>query len=111
MSHHPVQFSNWRGAYFQSFPKLSKFCFQIGLQILFQKKFIFRQNLKINLEAYLYHLQIKFKHKIPLSITYVIQFYKGDSPLGRKGIRVHSCETMVNETLRPRKIIFISDYK
>ena len=75
------------------------------------KTFIFRQNLKINLEAYLYFLQIRFKHKIPLSITYVIQFYKGDSPLGRKGKRAHSCETMVNETLWPRKITFIRDYK
>ena len=110
MSHHPVQFSNWRGAYFQSFPKLSKFCFQIGL-FCSKKNSYLGQIFKINLEAYLYCLQIKFKHKIPLSITYVIQFYKGDSPLGRKGKRAHSCETIVNETLRPRKIIFIRDYK
>ena len=110
MSHHPVQFSNWTGAYYsESFPKLSKFCFQIGL--FCSKKFIFRQNLKRNLEAYLYYLQIKFKHKIPLSSAFIIQVHKGDSPLGRKGKRVHSCKTVVNETLQPRIILFISDYK
>ena len=67
--------------------------------------------MKKNLEAYLYNLQIKFKHKIPLSSIYIIQFYKGHLPLGRKGKRVHSCKTMVNETLCQRTIILISDYK
>ena len=57
--------------------------------ILFQKKS--KSHFKKHLEAYLYHFQIKFKHKIPLSSTYIIKFYKGDSPLGRKGKRVHSC--------------------
>ena len=42
----------------------------------------------------LYYLQIKFKPKIPMSSTYIIQFYKG-----RKVKRVHSFKTMVNETL------------
>ena len=31
---------------------------------------MFTQNLKKNLGAYLYNLQIKFKHKIPLSSIY-----------------------------------------
>ena len=30
------------------------------------------------------YLQIKFEHKILLSSTYVIQFYKGDSPSWEK---------------------------
>ena len=64
----------------QSFP-VGLFCSQKKSKSYFEKR----------LEAYLYHLQIKFKHKIPLSSTYIIQFYKGDSPLGRKGKRVHSC--------------------
>ena len=78
----------------QSFPKLSKFFFSSWI-ILFQKNSYFEKNL----ESYLYYLQINFKHKIPLSSTYIIQFYKGDSPLGRKGKRVHSCKIMMNETL------------
>ena len=97
MSHHPVQFSNW-----------TETC-QLGkvfeLDYFVPKKSYFEKHL----EAYLYHLQIKFKHKIPLSSTYIIQFYKGYSPLGRKGKRVHSCKTMVNETLQPRMIILISN--
>ena len=60
---------------------------------------MFTQNLKKNLEAYLYNLQIKFKHKIPLSSIYIIQFNKGHLPLRRKGKTVDSCKTMVNETL------------
>ena len=85
MSHHPVQFNNWTETY-----QLGK-VFQLDYFV--PKKVIFWKT------AYLYHLQIKFKHKIPLSSIYIIQFYKGYSPLGRKGKRVHSCKTMVNETL------------
>ena len=57
------------------------------------------------------YLQINFECKIPLSSTHIVQFYTGDSPLGRKGKRVHSCKTMMRETLSPKIIILISDYK
>ena len=101
MSHHPVQFSNWTGTYQlgnAGFPKLSKFFLQL----------VYFVHLKTNLEANLYYLQIKFKHKIPLSSTHIIQFYTGDLPLGTKGKRVHSSKTMVDETLYPRMLIIIN---
>ena len=63
MSHHPVQFNNWTETY-----QLGK-VFQLDYFV--PKKVIFWKT------AYLYHLQIKFKHKIPLSSIYIIQFYKG----------------------------------
>ena len=76
MSHDPVQFNIWTDTY-----QLGK-VFQ--LYYFVPKKSYFEKHL----EAYLYHLQIKFKHKIPLSSTYIIQFDKSYSPLGRKGKRV-----------------------
>ena len=82
MGHHPVQFSNWTETY-----QLGK-VFQLDYFVPKKKS---KSYFEKRLEAYLYNLQIKFKHKIPLSSTYIIQFYKGDSPLGRKGKRVHSC--------------------
>ena len=68
MSHHAVQFSKWTETY------------QLGK--VFQLDYFVPKNsyFEKHPEAYLYHLQIKFKHKIPLSSKYIIQFYKGDSP-------------------------------
>ena len=93
-------FSNWTGIYqlFSKFSLIKQVLFSYWI-ILFQKYIIFGQNFKISLEAYLYYLQIKFKYKFLLSSTYVIQFYKGDSPSWEEKGWVHSFETMVNETL------------
>ena len=55
MSHHQVQFHNWTETY-----QLGK-VFQLNYFV--QEKSYFEKHL----EASLYHLQIKFKHKIPLS--------------------------------------------
>ena len=79
LSHHPVQFSNWTETY-----QLGK-VFQLDYFVPKKMKIIFWKT-----SSGLF-VPLKFKHKIPLSSTYIIQFYKGDSPLGRKGKRVHSC--------------------
>ena len=81
----------------QSFLKLSKFCFQIGLFCSKNNSFIFFESKSRGLFILLTNYYLK--HKIPLSSTYIFQFYKWHLPLGRKGKRVHSCKTMLNETL------------
>ena len=48
--------------------------------ILFQNNSYFEKHL----ETYLYRLQIKFKHKIPLSSKYIIQFLQRTFTSGKK---------------------------